>query len=87
VFVCICSIRKIGTLLNVSLDTANIRVAVWFGWWCELGFFSSKNGRVDLRNTFVPDLSPHVNASASTSIQTVLSCESANVEIEPASIT
>lgn len=47
----------------------------------------TKDGRVDLRDTFVPDLAPHVCTSASVSVQTVLSCEFTNIEMESICIT
>lgn len=46
----------------------------------------TKNGSIDLGNAFVPDLTPHVGTSAGTPIQTVLSCELTNVEMESVSI-
>ena len=42
----------------------------------------TKGSRVDLRDTFVPDLAPHVSASSSASVQTMLSREFANIEME-----
>lgn len=42
----------------------------------------TKNSCIDLRNTFVPNLAPHVGTPASASIQTVLSCEFTHIEME-----
>ena len=42
----------------------------------------TKNSRIDLRDTFVPDLAPHVGTSASASVQTMLSREFTNIEME-----
>lgn len=86
---CLCLSLNLGqgSLLNVSPDTTNFRIAIWFWWNCKLGFVPSKDSSVDPRNILVPDLAPHVRTSTSASIQAMSSCELTNIEMEPVGVT
>jgi len=59
---------SIGNLLDVPPGATDIRITIWLGRHCEFRFFSSKNGGVDLGDTFVPDLAPHVSTPTSASV-------------------